>query len=86
MVYKTPGDTLYYWVYASGVISFVVAWGPVIILYPFSFMEDVDAKYAYLIGVMASIDGPFLGNMFPMIFAWICYFTGYNIKTGWAIG
>ena len=35
---------------------------------------------------MSSVNGPFLGNLLPLIFAWSCYQRGYTLKTGWAIG
>jgi len=85
MEYKQPADTLYWWTFFSGFLAFVVAWGPVILLYPFIFIDTVEAKNAFLVVCMISIDGPFFGNFFPLIFAWICYFTGYTISTGWFI-
>ena len=74
MQIAVPGDTLYWWMYMSALISFVVAWGPVMLLYPLTYVEDLDAKFAYLIAVMASIDGPMLGNVFPIFLACWIYF------------
>lgn len=80
-----PGDTMYWWVYMSALLSFCLAWGPVMITYPFTFMEDVDAKFSYLIAAMASIDGPMIGNAFPVLLACWCYYSGYTLTTGWFI-
>lgn len=72
--YKIPGDTLHWWVYMSALISFCLAWGPVVIVYPFIYLDTIDAKYAYLLAAMASIDGPMLLNAIPIALALVCYF------------
>ena len=58
----------------SALISFCLAWGPVMLLYPFIYIDSIDAKYAYLLTVMASIDGPMLLNAVPITLALVCYF------------
>jgi hypothetical protein len=79
MMLKQAGDTLYWWVYFSAVLSFTVAWAPVLLAYPLATSDDLDLKTLFLYAVMATIDGPFFGNFFPIIFAWVCYKTGYTI-------
>lgn len=44
------------------------------LIYPFIYIDSIDAKYAYLISVMASIDGPMLLNALPIVLALVCYF------------
>jgi hypothetical protein len=58
----------------SALISFCLAWGPVVIVYPFIYLDTIDAKYAYLLATMASIDGPMLLNAIPIALALVCYF------------
>lgn len=58
----------------SALISFCLAWGPVVIVYPFIYLDTIDAKYAYLLAAMASIDGPMLLNAIPIALALVCYF------------
>jgi|688.fasta_scaffold1333810_1 hypothetical protein len=69
----------------SGVISFNLAWFPVMLFYPFVYIDDINWKQTYLIASMASIDGPMLGNAVPLILALICYFQGFSIQSGWFI-
>jgi hypothetical protein len=54
-------------------------------LQPLALSDDIEEKRLFLYAVMASIDGPFFGNFFPIIFALICYKTGYTVETGWYI-
>ena len=65
---------MHWWVYMSALISFCLAWGPVVIVYPFIYLDTIDAKYAYLLATMASIDGPMLLNAIPIALALVCYF------------
>ena len=69
----------------SMVIAFCLAWGPVMIFYPFVYIEEVAWKEVYLIVVMASIDGPMLGYAVPIVLALVIYFQGFSIQSGWFI-
>ena len=63
LYFKKAADTSYWWVYMSGDISFNLDWLPVMLLYPFVYVDDINWKEVYLIASMASIDGLMLGEI-----------------------
>lgn len=75
---KHPLTGYYYTTWLSAFLAVMLSWGPVMLFYFLSFIDEKKLRHAYMWVCMISVDGPMGMYFIPMVIVLIIYLDSKN--------